>query len=190
MRNNPFYDGGAIQLLRNDGGQSFVDDTTAAFGNGGYGQPFWITFLRVLDLNGDGIDDIFPEGGMDDGNREQAFMYNREQAFMYISDGDGGFVPVPRSAVIQDPAFDFLGSHVILVVTANGVEFIGAQYCKMNTSSRVSKLLNQPASISPEPLSPMTLVGTFNPNTLEGVSGNDTLRGIDGARSADRQWRE
>ena len=97
---NVYYRGGRIQILINQGGRGFVDET-AARGAPGFEAPTnydaYHSTLRVVDVNGDGFPDIVATRAIS----------NYEQ-HVFLNDGTGRFTRASLPGLPQD------GLHVVL----------------------------------------------------------------------------
>ena len=85
------YVGHAIQVLVNDGHGTYSDQTLQYLPSAMDPNGPWFEFVRVLDLNGDGIPDIYAQGvsGPVSGN----------VLFAWVSDAPGHYVPVDSSVI-------------------------------------------------------------------------------------------
>ena len=89
------YKGWAIQVLINNGDGSFRDETLRRLNQAskGLATDWWIMFIELADINGDGHVDIFPHWW-----KGSAAAQNKP-AYVYVNNGAGFFKPLPANFV-------------------------------------------------------------------------------------------
>ena len=90
--NHPFYGGGGIQVLINDGNCSFHDETASRI-PGQTGAAVWVQFILFADMNRDGRTDIVL----------QVATPNEADPVIWINQGGGFFSPLARSSMPPFP---------------------------------------------------------------------------------------
>jgi Ca2+-binding RTX toxin-like protein len=154
-QNNPFYDGWAIQLLRNNKDGSFTDITNTSFDSVphmGQANRFtntpWLAFTKLLDLNGDGFLDILPDqwGGASPNSWD-------EFPIAFINDGFGKFETLKLSEVIDTRAIDpYFMNGIVPYQTQEGVSWLssfayrGEIYIREMNATRVAATYSTSAS--------------------------------------------
>ena len=98
-------DPGSLQLLVNQGGRTFTDETVTRLGQPP--QPHmrtgWVPFLRSPDVNGDGCPDLLL-GSQDNSEHSPIAWMGR---VVWLNDCRGAFVPVP-GAMLGKPGMSML----------------------------------------------------------------------------------
>lgn len=89
--NSPYYIGSNLQILINKGNGTLADETAARLPDqagryppGQAGSDHWVEFLKAVDLDGDGIKDLFLE----------VSYPSTGQVIAYRNDGHGNFAPL------------------------------------------------------------------------------------------------
>ena len=95
----PFYLGGAIQVLVNDQHGGFIDETSTFLPTAVNLTGPWYQFLRVIDLNGDGVPDFYAQGVFG------SVPESGSNVFAWVSDGSGHYVPVDGSVINNNNPF-------------------------------------------------------------------------------------
>ncbi len=112
--NSPFYAGSKLQILVNKGNGTFADETATRL-PGQTGSGRWVEFLKAVDLDGDGVKDLFlnmsyPATG---------------QVIAYRNDGRGNFASMPADYLPPTQGypwltpFDFNGDGKIDFISIN-----------------------------------------------------------------------
>lgn len=154
-QNNPFYDGWAIQLLRNNKDGSFTDITNSSFDSAPYmGQANnltntpWLAFTKLLDLNGDGFLDILPDqwGGASPNSWD-------EFPIAFVNDGFGKFTTIKLSEVIDTRTIDpYFMYGVVPYQTEEGLSWLSSFsyenkiYVREMNATRVAATYTTPTS--------------------------------------------
>ncbi len=87
------YVGHAIQVFINDHHGRFVDQTATYLPSAIASTGPWLQFIRILDLNGDGVPDIYAQGV------SGIAPTNSPVVFAWVSDAPGHYVPVDSSVI-------------------------------------------------------------------------------------------
>lgn len=158
-----YYGTGYIQILINQGGGQFVDETAARFASQVANAPgTWWKFVRVVDFNMDGAPDLLLTGaGMG------AYLYN-ESASVLINDGSGNF-----SAVYTMPITTGIGDATTWA-DVNGDDHADLVTVKWTSATSLSLV----AALND--YGPSHFTGTAGSDSLSGGDGNDTLAGLGG----------
>lgn len=154
-QNNPFYDGWALQLLRNNQDGSFTDITNTSFDSvpqmghaSRVTNTLWLAFTKLLDLNGDGYLDILPDQWSGTGSNDWD-----EFPIAFVNDGFGKFETLKLSEVIDTRTIDpYLMNGIVPHQTHDGISWIssftyrGEIYIREMKATRVAATYNTPAS--------------------------------------------
>jgi hypothetical protein len=106
--------GAAIQVLINQGGGVFTDESAARLGaSASRTDGFWWTFLRQADINNDGRMDFYASGSGSQG---------LSVPIMWINKGDGTFTAVSNDVLFKD----FNALEVVDVDGDGRLDFVGA----------------------------------------------------------------
>jgi len=90
--------GAALQLLMNRDGSSFVDESATRLGpNASRTNGGWWVFLRIVDINGDGLPDIFATGSVRDPTLSVPMVW--------LNKGNGTFTPVNNTSIVATNEF-------------------------------------------------------------------------------------
>jgi hypothetical protein len=84
-KTDPYGLGRWIQILINNGDGTFRDETSSRLPQTDNTAPTYIKYLQLVDLNGDGADDIIG----------QLYEGAKDPPPVYLNDGDGAFRPLP-----------------------------------------------------------------------------------------------
>ncbi|MBO9422735.1 VCBS repeat-containing protein [Labrenzia sp. R4_2] len=110
--------GWELQLLINDGNGVFVDETSSRFLQGGLWEAdpgYHMHFLRSVDLNNDGFEDLVPIfRGSGDKMNAPAF---------WLNDGTGRFGKILNNEIFSEN-LSYLAGRAYPVTTQDGVEFV------------------------------------------------------------------
>jgi hypothetical protein len=154
-QNNPFYDGWAIQLLRNNKDGSFTDITNTSFDSAPHmGQANratntpWLAFTKLLDLNGDGLLDILPSQWSGSGSNSWD-----DFPIAFVNDGFGKFETLKLSEVIDTRTIDpYLMNGIVPHQTQDGISWLssfsyrGEIYLREMNATRVAATYTTPTS--------------------------------------------
>jgi hypothetical protein len=185
------YVGHAVQVLVNDQHGAFVDETATYLPGSTALTGAWLQFIRVLDLNGDGIPDIYAQGV------SGIAPSSNPVVFAWVSDGPGHYVPVDSSVI--GGTFPFMVAFVDqdrdglpdLISLSNGpLGQINYQTFR-NVTARATKIVWRHTSgiVSVWLVRDTGMVGSVS---LGGVGSDWTIAGIadfDGDGSSDILWR-
>lgn len=95
--NSPFYAGIKLQILVNKGNGVFADETAVRLPNQ-TGSGRWAEFLKAIDLDGDGIKDLFLNMSYPDAG----------QVIAYRNDGRGNFAPLSTDTLPPTQGYPWL----------------------------------------------------------------------------------
>ena len=95
--NSPFYAGSKLQILINKGNGVFADETATRLPNQ-TGSGRWVEFLKAIDLDGDGIKDLFLNMSYPDAG----------QVIAYRNDGRGNFTPLSTDTLPPTQGYPWL----------------------------------------------------------------------------------
>jgi hypothetical protein len=124
-QNNPSYSGWAIQVLHNNKNESFTDITSTSFDfaprMAQAGAP-WLAFIKLLDLNGDGLLDILPaQWGITGTPNLDDFP------LAFVNDGFGQFQTLNLSEAIDTSAIDPYFMHgIVPYQTEDGISWLSS----------------------------------------------------------------
>jgi hypothetical protein len=163
-----YYGTGYIQVLINQGGGKFADETASRYASQIANEPgSWWKFVRVVDFNLDGAPDLLLTGaGMG------AFLYS-QSARVLINDGSGHF-----SAAYTMPISTGMGDAPTQAdVNGDGyADLVTVRWTSATSLSLVAALND---------FGPMHQTGTAAADVLTGGNGNDTLTGLGGNDTLD-----
>jgi|GEM_PF-840742 len=154
-QNNPFYDGWALQLLRNNKDGSFTDITNSSFDSAPrMGQANrltntpWLAFTKLLDLNSDGFLDILPSQWSGTGSNSWD-----DFPIAFVNDGFGKFETLKLSEVIDTRTIDpYLMNGIVPYQTEEGISWLssfayrGEIYVREMNATRVAATYTTPTS--------------------------------------------
>jgi len=189
-QNSPFYNGWALQVLKQVNG-SYVDVTANAFGSsisyegtpGVAATSAWLAFIKLIDINADGNVDIV----FDSMNAYNALGYG-QRPVAYLNDGFGHFEAVLASDVLSLNSYnqDFFSSTARAFYGANGLMWVseytsnGQVYLKeLDGTTKLPDI----TKITGTDNSDRITANALN-NLINGMAGNDTIDGGSGIDTA------
>lgn len=170
-----YYGTGYLQILINQGGGRFVDETAARYPSQVANTPSaWWKFVRLTDFNKDGAPDLLVTGA-----GPNAFTTN-QAAKLLLNDGTGRFSEMqvlPTTSASSTVHASTADTATLADVNGDGYMDVVTLQWTSPTALSLYALLNDYA--------PQRLTGSGAADTLTGGSGKDSLTGLAGNDTLD-----